>query len=383
MAQKQVIISCFGEDILKNSPILCNQIFRIFGSNRNLKFDRNNRYKKDMSRVTIKDLAKYLNINPSTVSRALRDHPDVSARVKESVQQLADKLGYKPNFAAINLRKGKSGTIGLIIPEIATYFFPNVIKAIEEITHLKGYNLLILHSNDNIDREIQNAEICARLGVEGILVSLTKESSDIEHFQELMYEGRPIVFFDKIIHDSLAYKITIPGERAAYEAVNFLLSKHATCKRMAGILGDERLSITQDRLSGFNRALKEHQIATGAGMVHFAHSSIEAGEIFEELWNSSRRPDGLFLMSDEILEGVMKKVHQLKIDLRHEMKLIVMSDGFLPGMFNLDMPYIQTSGFELGKSAANLLFDLLEGQNIPNRTFYIDTPLIESSLQGR
>jgi LacI family transcriptional regulator len=333
-----------------------------------------------MNRVTIKDLARYLNINPSTVSRALRNHPDVSARVKESVIQLADKLGYKPNFAAINLRKGKSGTIGLIIPEIATYFFPNVIKAIEEVTHLKGYNLLILHSNDSIDREIQNAEICARMGVEGILVSLTRESSDIEHFQELLYTGTPIVFFDKIIHDSVAYKITIPGEKAAFDGVNFLLKNYQKGKRFAAILGDERLSITQDRLAGMFRALNDYPIKPQPGMIQYAHHSQEALAIFIELWESTKRPDYLFLMSDEILEGVMKAVHKLKINLPQEMKILTMSDGFLPSLYNFNFPYIHTSGFELGKSACHLLFQLIEGEKLSNRTYFIDTPLVDPNF---
>ncbi len=330
-----------------------------------------------MNRVTIKDIARYLNINPSTVSRALRNHPDVSTKVKESVVQLADKLGYKPNFAAINLRKGKSGTIGLIIPEIANYFFPNVVKAVEEIVHERGYNLLILQSNDSLDREIQNAEICARLGVEGILISLTKESSDIEHFQELMYNGTPIVFFDKIIHDTVAYKVTIPGEQAAYDAVNFLLSKNKKAKRIAGILGDERLSITQDRLSGFNRALREHNVKSAPGQVHYAHNSVEAGEIFEELWSNAKRPDCMFLMSDEILEGVMKKVYKMKLNLPHEMKIICMSDGFLPSLYNFDFPYIKTSGFDLGKAAAELLFKLMDNKPMSTQTYFIETPLVD------
>ncbi|MFY8021549.1 MAG: LacI family DNA-binding transcriptional regulator [Bacteroidia bacterium] len=330
-----------------------------------------------MNRVTIKDIARYLNINPSTVSRALRNHPDVSAKVKESVIQLADKLGYKPNFAAINLRKGKSGIIGLIIPEIANYFFPNVVKAVEEVIHERGYNLLILQSNDSLDREIQNAEICARLGVEGILVSLTRESSDIEHFQELMYNDTPIVFFDKIIHDTVAYKVTIPGEQAAFQAVDFIIKKYKKNKKIAGILGDERLSITQDRLSGFKRALAEHTIKPLPGQIHYAHNSIEAGEIFESLWSNPKRPDCLFLMSDEILEGVMKKVYQLKLNLPQEMKIISMSDGFLPTLYNFEFPYIKTSGYDLGKAAVDLLFNIIDNKPMSTKTYYIDTPLID------
>jgi DNA-binding LacI/PurR family transcriptional regulator len=330
-----------------------------------------------MSRITIKDLAKYLNVNPSTVSRALHNHPDVSERVKESVNRLAEELGYKPNFAAINLRKGKSGIIGLIIPEIGSYFFPNVIKAIEEATHLKGYNLLILHSNDSLEREIQNAEICAHMGVEGILVSLTRESSSIEHFQELINTGTHIVFFDKVIHEANTFKITIPGEKAAFDAVNYLISKNTKSKKFAGILGDERLSITQDRLSGFYRALVAHHIKPTPGMIHYAHNSNEAKHLFTKLWLSKNKPDCLFLMSDEILEGVVKAIFDLQIKLPQDLNLIAMSDGFLPNLFNLEIPYIKTSGYDLGGLATQILFQLLEGQAIEPQTFYSETPLVE------
>lgn len=330
-----------------------------------------------MNRVTIKDIAKHLNINPSTVSRALRNQPDISNKVKEAVIQLADQLGYKPNYAAINLRKGKSNTIGLIIPEIANYFFPNVVKAVEAIIHERGYNLLILQSNDCLDREIQNAEICASLGVEGILVSLTRESSDIEHFQILMNKGTPIVFFDKIIHDAHAYKVSIPGENAAYKAVDFILNKYKDTKNITGIFGDKRLSITQDRTRGFNRALTEHQLNPDLVQIYHAHNSNEAAEIFEKLWSKANKPDCLFLMSDEILEGVMKMVYKHQLNLPKDLKIISMSDGFLPTLYNFEFPYIKTSGFDLGKAATELLFKVIDNIPMSTKTYYIDTPLID------
>jgi LacI family transcriptional regulator len=192
-----------------------------------------------------------------------------------------------------------------------------------------------------------------------------------------MYNDTPIMFFDKIIHETAAYKVTIPGEQAAFDAVDFLLNKNKKCKRFVGILGDERLSITQDRLSGFNRALREHQIKPSPGLVHYAHNSIEAGEIFEELWQSSKRPNCLFLMSDEILEGVMKKVYKLKLNLPQEMKMITMSDGFLPTLYNFEFPYIKTSGFDLGKAAAELLFKLMDNKPMTTQTYFIETPLVD------
>ncbi len=330
-----------------------------------------------MSKVTIKDIAKYLDIHPSTVSRALRDHPDVGKELKASIIELSERLGYQPNITAINLRKGRSGIIALIIPEVANYFFPNVIKAVEEIVHAEGYQLLILNSNDIYLREKQNAEICVRLGVDGILVSLCKESSELEHFKELISRGIPMVFFDKIKQDSDTCKVSIPGEQAAYGGITYLLKNNRNIKRIAGIFGDERLSITQDRLSGFRRALFDHGIKPGPGLIHFAYHSEEAEEVFKYIWNGKNRPEGLFIMSDEILQGVIKAAYELRLSLSREIKTISMSDGFLPNICQFKIPYVKTSGFDLGKKAAQLLMQQLKEQRILKGNYFIDTPLVD------
>jgi LacI family transcriptional regulator len=329
-----------------------------------------------MKRVTIKDIAKYLNINPSTVSRALRNHSDVSSQLKEQVTQLANKLGYKPNHAAINLRKGKSNTIGLIIPEISTYFAPSVIRAVEDITHDMGYNLLILQSNDSVEREIQNVEICAQLGVEGILISLTKESTDLEHFSELAHLDTKIVFFDKTLHEEYWNKVTIPDKKATTDAVVYL-TRMGKGKKIAGIFGDERLSITQDRLTAYKDTLAELKFKYQDNKIQFASNALAAEQSFMRLWNSESKPQLLFIMSDEILEGVAKAIYKLKINVPDEIKIVALSDGYLPSILSFKVPYIQNSGFSIGLKAAQELFDLIKGKTIEHKKQYIDTPLIK------
>lgn len=329
-----------------------------------------------MGRITIKDIARQLDINPSTVSRALRNHPDVSDRVKETIVRLADKLGYKPNYAAINLRKGKSGMIALLVPEISHYFFPNVVKAVESIVQSNGYQLLVLHANNRLEAEIQNAEICARLGVEGLLVSLTSESADIEHFQELMYSRVPIVFFDKILYDSVSHKMTIPGEQSAADAIQQLYATHSNIKRIACILGDERLSITQDRKSGVLKEMSHSDRMFWENGFYYASSSEEARQLALTMLQSDSKPDALFVMSDEILEGVMSAIHYLQLQTPNDIALMAMSDGFLPSVYAEKIPYIHTSGYELGKAAAELLFQVLKQPETPMETHFIATPFI-------
>ena len=335
-----------------------------------------------MARTTIKDIAKRLNINPSTVSRALRDHPDVSLQLKETIRQLADKMGYKPNYMAINLRRGSSHTIGLIIPEIAPFFFPSVIRAVEEATHEKGYNLLVLHSNDSIDREIENAEICANMGVDGILVSLSRQSHDIEHFQELMAAGIPIVFFDKILPDTAAHKVVMPGVQAAALAVGKLLEDNPFCKNPTGFFADTRMSITEDRLKGFKQALEAGGRTIDEQSIVYTDTPEEAKKKMTELWQSDDRPDGVFAMSDEILSGIIQAVYELGIRVPEDLALVAISDGQLPLYIPFPIPYVKTSGYELGKASAALLFQLIMKMPILPDTHYLEVTLEAARPSG-
>lgn len=328
-------------------------------------------------RPTIKDIAIRLNINPSTVSRALRGHPDVSARLRESIREVADKLGYRPNHMAINLRRGNSHTIGLIIPEIAPFFFPSVIRAVEEVTHEKGYNLLILHSNDSIDREIENAEICANMGVDGVLVSLSRQSHDIEHFQELEASGTPIVFFDKVLPGSIAHKVVVPGEQASMMAVEKLCKDQPSTSRILGIFGDPRMSITDDRIKGFRNKLSELGYALGEPDIVFASNAEEAGGLFREQWQGNNRPTAVFAMSDEILAGIMQTIYESKICIPEELYVISISDGELPGYLPFRIPYIRTSGYGLGKAAALLLLQLIMKMPLLPDTHFLDVELVQ------
>jgi DNA-binding LacI/PurR family transcriptional regulator len=330
-----------------------------------------------MSRVSIKDIAQRLNINPSTVSKALRNKNDVSTALKNKVILLADKMGYKPNAAAIFLKSGKSKTIGLIIPEISTFFFPSILKAVEEIVHNMGYNLLILHSNDSIEREIENSELCANAGVEGILVSLTKETKDIEHFQELMSANVPIIYFDKVLHNSYGHKVIIPSLKAAKMATQKLLLqiKNKT-KIIYGLFDDKRLSITEDRVLGYKEALEENGIPITQQHSFFVGNANETEALLIKWWKENTMPTGLFVMSDEILAGTVAALKKCKIQIPKDLNIVAISDGYFSKFSTYEIPYVETSGYLLGKKAATLLFDIIENPLLPVEEHSIETKFI-------
>jgi len=186
-----------------------------------------------MNRITIKDIAKLLDVNPSTVSRALKDHPDIGAATKKKIQQVAKELGYRPNYQAIRFRQNKSGLIGLIIPEMGMFFFPSIIEAIEEITKKNGYHLIILQSNESLEKEKENALICKNFGVDGLLVCLSKETTAVPHFMDMIQSKIPVVFFDKVLQNKALSTVVINDYNASFMAINHLAKKGY--KKISGV----------------------------------------------------------------------------------------------------------------------------------------------------
>ena len=290
---------------------------------------------------------------------------------------IAAELGYTPNQFAVSLRHGKSFTIALVIPEISMYFFPSLIKSIEDVVHKKNYHLMVLHSNDKLEREIENARICANVGVGGLLVSLTRETTDTRHFNQLVDNGVPIVYFDKTMEGKDTFNVVIFGEKAAYDGVKYLLAGPKPPKRIYGIFGDKRLSITKDRLRGFEQALKDNKIQVSTKMTGFANTSEEAAAIFKKIYSGKEKPDALFIMSDELLAGIAITVAELHIKIPADLKMIALSDGLFPKFLPFHVPFIHTSGYQLGGDAASLLFDLIEKKDLRPVTHFMATPLVD------
>lgn len=145
--------------------------------------------------ITIKDIAKELGVSPSTVSRALKDHPDISIDTKKQINDLAKKLNYQPNTVALSLRQSKTNTLGVIIPEIAHFFFSAVISGIEDIAHDAGYHVIITQSNESFEREVMNTRALFNSRVDGILMSVSRETENYDHLQSLLDYDIPLVFF--------------------------------------------------------------------------------------------------------------------------------------------------------------------------------------------
>lgn len=329
-----------------------------------------------MGRITIKDIAKLLEVNPSTVSRALKDHPDIGKKTKEKIRQVAKELGYQPNYQAIRFRQNKSGLIGLIIPEMGMFFFPSVVQAIEEITKKNGYNLIILQSNDSLEKEKENALICQNFGLDGLLVCLSKETSSIGHFTDMLQIKMPIVFFDKIIQKKENPTVVINDQMASYTAINHLARKGY--KKISGVFGNPNLEITQSRKKGFLNALAKHQLSYYEEFFFYADTLEEAKNQFTNLLMEEELPDAVFGMTDQILAGIMQAIYEKGLSIPEQLAVICISNGNLPYYLNPPITHIRHSGYMVGKTAVELLFDLMnENMIVDKQQVELETFLVE------
>ena len=201
--------------------------------------------------VTIKDIAKELGISASTVSRALKDHPDISSKTKKAVNELAKKWHYKPNAVALSLRHSKTNIIGVIIPEIVHHFFSSVISGIEKIAHEAGYNVMMFQSNESFEREAANVQALLSSRVDGVLVSMSKETKDYGHFKELRDNGIPIVFFDRICNELSSDNVIVDDFEAGYKATNFFID--TGCTNIAIVTPIEDSLISRLRIDGYKK----------------------------------------------------------------------------------------------------------------------------------
>lgn len=319
-------------------------------------------YCQRMKRHTIKDIAVLAGVSPSTVSRALKDHPDISLAIREEVKRIADELNYHPNSLAANLRKRRSGLVGLIIPEITMFFFPSVIKAIAEKLSQEGFRLLVLQSNDSFEEEKKNVQVCCDQSVDGLLISLSSETTHVDHLIEARELGIPVVVFDKSQENPQFDEIVIDDSAVVREAV-LHLHKHG-CQRIAGLFGNPGLIITQKRLNGFRDVCMELGLPFGESTVRFA-PNLEQGRLATEELLNEMKPDGIFAMSDELIAGMTSTVLAKNLNIPADIALIGISDGHLPLILHPTITHMHHDGSEVGRLSAERIVMRIRESDAP------------------
>lgn len=314
-----------------------------------------------MKRATLKDIAHLLKVSTSTVSRALNNHPDISDELIALVQAAAKELHYRPNKIASNLRNNRSTLIGLIIPEITMFFFPSVIRGIEEVVRHRGFQLLVLQSNDSLEREKMNVQICLDQQVDGLLISLSRESQDTDHLKEAESMGIPIVLFDKSAPDRSFEEVIIDDEAAVYAALDELID--SGCKTIGGLFGNPGMLISQNRMRSFARKMQEAELTFNDNHLFYASNLEEAKNAALEMMQSLQ-PDGIFAMSDETIAGVMSAANECHFSIPESCSLVGISDGLLPRILQPQISHIHHNGFEVGRLSAECLIERIHSPQL-------------------
>ncbi|GGI25452.1 LacI family DNA-binding transcriptional regulator [Pedobacter mendelii] len=311
--------------------------------------------------TTLKKIAEQLSISISTVSRALKDHPDISPETKRKVNELSELLEYDPNPYAINLRTHSSKEFAVVVPSLSNFFYHSFISAIEEEARDLSYSVIIYRSSNDPKIEQQILKSCRHKRVSGIFIAITSETTDIEPFLKLDTHGIPVIFFDKVPQYESCNKICVGDEHAASIAANEIFKKGIS--NVIGIFGDKNMSITQARLKKFNEVLFKDDKEMNLKMVH-AKSSDEAEQL-----TLSLIPDfigkkfAIFCMSDEILAGTMKAIQRLGLKMPNDLGVIGISDGMIPKLFYPEITYAETSGYNLGKLAFSRMMRCIAGSS--------------------
>ncbi|WP_164464363.1 LacI family DNA-binding transcriptional regulator [Chryseobacterium sp. G0162] len=310
-----------------------------------------------MKRTTIKDLAEMLNISASTVSRALKDHPDISSSVKLKVREAAETFNYVPNDFAISFRKKSSKVIGLIVPEISMFFLPSIINGISSVLNKEGYRFFILSSNDSFDTEKEHIETCINSRVDGVLISVTNETKDIEHLKKLREMEISTIIFDKTVAQDIFESVTFDNEKNAESAAEKLID-HG-CQKILAIFGDENLEITQSRLISFKNTI-EKSPEINLYTIFCKSADLVKKKLDVLLDNQSF--DGFFAMSDETLMGLHSSLIKRNLNNTNK-KIVVISEGKLPKYLDENYEYLINDGYEMGTFAATKLMDNIKNLN--------------------
>ncbi len=322
-----------------------------------------------MKRTTIKDIASMAGVNVSTVSRALKDHPDIGIELRNKIKELAQVLNYHPNMMAVQLRMQKSNIIGLIYPESIMFFFPSIIKGISEVVQKAGYKLLAMQSNESYEQEVENLRICLENGIDGLFISLSNKTKSLDHLEAFKEAQIPVLMVDKVLESSDFDEALIDDAHATEQCIEYLIK--TGCKRILGVFGNENLMITHDRLRAFNNIIWQNRDKGLVSASQFAGDTFTAWTKVEAFYDEFK-PDAIFAMSDEIIAGVIPALKKMNVKIPHECSVIGFSDGYLPRILDPQVTYLHHDGLALGKMAAQYLIEKINNpkrNSLPQQLF--------------
>lgn len=330
-----------------------------------------------LKRATLKDIAKLTGLSVSGVSRALKDHPDISEETKAKVREVAEALNYSPNLNAQFLRTQSTRIIAVILPKADTFFFPELLRGISEIVSDKNYSLMYLQTDNSLEREKKLIDFCLKIYAEGVLISLTHQTTDLHHLDKLKEAEIPVLMIDKGLPNDWIPLLNINDQQATFQAVDYLLQKGYT--NIVGIFDHPNLLMSQRRAEGFREAHRRHGKEVHPTQILMVGNDVQLPQRITAFLKKNPDARAVFTMSDKIMVQAYNVINNMRYRIPEEMALISISDGKAPYYLYPNISYIKHSGYEVGKTGAQLLFRMIKGESLGNQFFEIQTELIELS----
>ena len=332
-------------------------------------------------KITLKQIAKELDVSISTVSKSLRNSLEIGEETRLKVQAFAKFYNYKPNNIALSLKNRKTKTIGIIIPEIVHHFFSTVINGIEQVANEHGYSVIICLSDDSFDKEVLNMEMLANGSIDGFIMSLSKETQfrgDFHHITEVINQGMPVVMFDRVTNDILCDKVIIDDQSAAYEAVQSLIDKGR--KKIALVTTVDYVSVGKLRTDGCIKALLDNDIPFNENLI-IKIEDVDTCEITIGKLLEDKAIDAVFAVNELFAVTIIKTANKIGLNVPKDLAVIAFTDGIISKYSTPSITTVSQSGIKMGNKAAKMLIERLESKEDEEdenyKTEVIETHLIE------
>jgi DNA-binding LacI/PurR family transcriptional regulator len=328
-----------------------------------------------MRQVTIKDLAKELNISFATVSRALRNARDINQETKKAVLDLANRLHYEPNYIAQSLVKKQTRIIGVIVPSIQSNYFAQALSGMTDVANENDYYLMICQSNETGSQEHSSIRKLVSCHVDGLLISISKETTDREEFDRIVDKGIPMVMFDRILPDFQCSKVIVDEYEGAFNAVEHLIKKG--CRRIAHLAGPKDLSVSNNRKNGYLDALRKHHIPVDESIIMHCNSfEDDALKNIKKLIKANPRPDGIFFINDLSAIMAIRYLQKHHIRVPEDIRLVGFNNDPVSEVVQPSLTTVMQPGYEVGKLAMGILIDQISSDKNERQIVKLRTKLI-------
>jgi LacI family transcriptional regulator len=309
--------------------------------------------------MNLKQLAKQLNLSTSTVSKALRDSYEISSRTKEAVLAKAKELNFQVNPYASSLRQHRSQTIAVVTPEVVHDFFSSSINGIESIAQEKGYHVLIYLSHEDTQKEVAILKLIQSGRVDGVVLTLSENTSDLTHLAELKQKDIPLVLLDRVAEYPDAPKVTTDDFNCGLKGTELLIERG--CKRIAFLFISKNASTSQKRMIGYQEAHRKHKLKQDNSLIlPCVRNDIKCKELIRKLLKRKNRPDAILATVEKLVINIYEVCAELNLKIPRDIKIICFSNLRAASLLNPPLTTISQPGFDMGRVAASMLFKMIE-----------------------